>query len=41
MEGIQETAPNSIKVGRVCKVKTKPMINPATETRKSERLPML
>jgi hypothetical protein len=34
MDGIHDTAPNSRRVGRDCKVKTKPMMNPVTATNK-------
>ncbi|MNT13631.1 hypothetical protein D3C72_1486070 [compost metagenome] len=40
IDGIQETAPNSIRVGRDCKSKTNPIINPVTATRSKERFPM-
>jgi hypothetical protein len=37
MDGIHETAPNSRRVGRDCKVKTKPIMNPVTATNNKER----
>jgi hypothetical protein len=39
MDGIHDTAPNSRRVGRDCKVKTKPMMNPVTATNNKERFP--
>jgi hypothetical protein len=38
MDGIHDTAPNSRRVGRDCKVNTKPMMNPVTATK--ERFPI-
>jgi hypothetical protein len=40
MDGIHDTAPNSRRVGRDCKVKTKPMMNPVTATNNKERFPI-
>jgi hypothetical protein len=37
MDGIHDTAPNSRRVGRDCKVNTKPMMNPVTATNNKER----
>jgi hypothetical protein len=39
MDGIHDTAPNSRRVGRDCKVNTKPMMNPVTATNNKERFP--
>src|SRR5690606_16716689 len=36
MLGIQETAPISMSVGRVCKANTNPLINPVTTTKSKE-----
>jgi hypothetical protein len=40
MDGIHDTAPNSRRVGRDCKVNTKPMMNPVTATNNKERFPI-
>ena len=37
--GIQDTSPNSIRVGLVCNVSTKPMIKPVVATNRSDRFP--
>lgn len=37
--GIHETAPNSIRVGRDCKVSTKPKIKPVNPTKNQESTP--
>ncbi len=41
IEGIQETAPNSCRVGLVCKVKTRPMIKFVMSTNNNDLFPML
>ena len=41
MLGIQETAPNSSRVGLVCKVSTSPMMNPVILTKGKDLFPTL
>ena len=41
MEGIQDSAPNSIRVGLDCRVKTRPSMNPVTPTSNRDLFPML
>ena len=41
IDGIQDSAPNSINVGRDCNVNTSPKINPVTPTNNKDRFPIL